>query len=92
MKLGPKQIKVLELLRTNSYTIPELAEAAGIAQQNVKNIISELYDAELVRKTEAGVVSLKDKLINTKHIEEVNEWKKVQIEYRPVLKNLSRIV
>jgi DeoR/GlpR family transcriptional regulator of sugar metabolism len=92
MKLGPNQRKVLELLRTDSYTIPELAEAAGISQSIVKNIITELYDAELVRKTEAGVVSLKDKLINSKHIEEVNEWKKVQIEYRPVLKNLSRIV
>lgn len=72
MKLGKRQAKILDILKGNQLTIPEIVSLSGLDEHIVKNILMELYDAEIIRKTEAGIVSLRDKVSTAKSTEEVN--------------------
>ena len=94
MKLGEKQQHVLDLIKNNNYSIEELVEKTGFEISVVRNILMEFFDAELVRKSETGIYSMRDKIPAQKNThDDVNQWSDIQKKYIGTkLKNLSRIV
>jgi DNA-binding IclR family transcriptional regulator len=91
-KLGKRQKKILHVLISRDATLADISQETGIDRDIVNNILKEFYDAELVSKTPQGVFSVKN-LENSRATlragaSENDEW----FDYKPVLKNLSRIL
>lgn len=92
MTLGRNQKAVLEALLTHEMTPLKIADVTKLQEYKVKNILMELYDAGLVRRSEQGIYRIVDRIPAPKTSGEKCEWEEYQQEYIPKLKNLSRIV
>ena len=90
MILGKRTKLVIEAIQAGPIHIKDLIETTGIEEQVVKNIVSELTQAQLISRDINNVLSVKTAQPAGKHPEstEKSEW----APYRAKLKNLSRIV
>jgi Mn-dependent DtxR family transcriptional regulator len=91
IKLGPNQEKILHAVKSlREVTTAELSNLLTIEERVVKNIISEFTHAGLVKVSPEKVISLRTDYPSYKRVmsDEKDEW----AAYKPVLKNLSRVV
>jgi DNA-binding IclR family transcriptional regulator len=90
--------KVLDTLIDGPKSFKEIVDNVKVPEYNVKNILMELTDGGLVRRSIEGVYRVVDKVPAPKHEyidnpnHEKNEWTEYHREIVPKLKNLSRIV
>lgn len=92
MTLGKNQKAVLDALLSHEMTILKIADVTKLQEYKVKNILMELYDAGLVRRSEQGIYRIVDRIPAPKTSGEKCEWEEYQQDYIPKLKNLSRVV
>lgn len=92
MTLGRNQKAVLDALVQHEMTLLKIVDVTNLADHKVKNILMELYDAGLVRRSEQGIYRIVDRIPAPKTSGEKCEWEEYQQEYIPKLKNLSRVV
>jgi predicted transcriptional regulator len=89
VKLGKRQEKVLNLIiASDKTTIKDISNTTGIDQDIVRNIVKEFHQADIISVTVDNLISYRTERLSTKAADEKNEWE----PYKPVLKNLSRIV
>lgn len=92
MTLGKNQKAVLDALLSHEMSILKIADVTKLQEYKVKNILMELYDAGLVRRSELGLYRIVDRIPAPKTSGEKCEWEEYQQDYIPKLKNLSRVV
>lgn len=92
MTLGRNQKAVLDALLSHEMTTLKIADVTKLQEYKVKNILMELYDAGLVRRSELGLYRIVDRIPAPKTSGEKCEWEEYQQDYIPKLKNLSRVV
>lgn len=90
MILGERTKLVIRTIQAGPIHVKDLIKITGIEEQVVKNIISELTQAQLINRDINNILSVKTNQPPVKHAdsEERNEWS----PYKTKLKNLSRIV
>lgn len=92
MTLGRNQKAVLDALLSHEMSLLKIADVTNLNSGKVRNILMELYDAGLVRKSEQGIYRIVERIPAPKTSGEKCEWEEYQQEYIPKLKNLARIV
>lgn len=92
MTLGRNQKAVLDALLSHEMSLLKIADVTNLNSGKVRNILMELYDAGLVRKSEQGIYRIVERIPAPKTSGEKCEWEEYQQEYIPKLKNLSRVV
>jgi DNA-binding HxlR family transcriptional regulator len=90
MILGKRTKLVIQAVQAGPIHYKDLIEITGIEEQVVKNIVSELVQAQLINRDVNNMISVRNTESTSKHPEskEKSEW----APYRAKLKNLSRIV
>lgn len=88
--------RVLDSLMDGPKSLNEIIQLTEVKDHKVKNILMELTDGGLVRRSVDGQYRVVDRVPAPKHDvnpnHEVNEWNEHHKMIIPKLKNLSRIV
>lgn len=74
MKLEGKRKKIMDAIVNGSNNYESISSKTKIELRIVKNVIMELYDAQLIRKTEDGVITVRVKPIKP-IVENTTGWR-----------------